>query len=207
MNRADVSTFERKILTYKLIPQGGGSVKAGSFEHLTPHVRDSYEPSQGLAVTPRQAWAEVPVSELWHWCALASFLDPSTIPVETALTRWVHEMTAGRLFQDRVVMLSKVIECSWGPDPVSRAVDVKRSLVRVDDFRDWALRADLPLPEHFPRPAGGTEPKGRRAAAVDGAFIRQAEMIPGLLPFSPATLWRKVKTGEFPRRKRAWKSG
>lgn len=91
-----------------------------------------------------EAWAEVPVSELWHWCALVSFLDPSTIPVDTATKRWVYEMTAVRLFQDRVVMVSKVIECSWGLDPVSRAVAVKRSMVRMDGFRDWALRGDHP---------------------------------------------------------------
>jgi len=29
-------------------------------------------------------------------------------------------------------------------------------------------------------------------------FIRQAELVPGMVPFSPATLWRKVKSGEFP---------
>lgn len=31
-----------------------------------------------------------------------------------------------------------------------------------------------------------------------GGYIRQAQLIPGLLPFSPATLWRKVKNGSFP---------
>jgi prophage regulatory protein len=29
-------------------------------------------------------------------------------------------------------------------------------------------------------------------------FIRQAELIPSPVPFSPATLWRKVKDGSFP---------
>ena len=29
-------------------------------------------------------------------------------------------------------------------------------------------------------------------------FIRQAGLIPELIPFSPATLWRKVKDGSFP---------
>lgn len=145
-----------------------------------------------------QAWAEVSAAELWSWCALATFLDPSTIPPETALTRWTHEMTAGRLFQDRVIMLSKVIECTWGLDPVHRAADTKRSLVRLADFRSWAMRADLPLPEKFPRPPGDFAPEGRQAHAVDRAFLREADMIPSLLPFSHATLWRKVKAGEFP---------
>jgi prophage regulatory protein len=30
-------------------------------------------------------------------------------------------------------------------------------------------------------------------------FIRQTQLIPSVLPFSSATLWRKVKSGEFPR--------
>lgn len=30
-------------------------------------------------------------------------------------------------------------------------------------------------------------------------YIRQSQLIPGMLPFSPATLWRKVKNGTFPR--------
>ena len=30
-------------------------------------------------------------------------------------------------------------------------------------------------------------------------YIRQSQLIPIIVPFSPATLWRKVKAGEFPR--------
>lgn len=29
-------------------------------------------------------------------------------------------------------------------------------------------------------------------------FMRQSQLIPVIVPFSPATLWRKVKSGEFP---------
>lgn len=29
-------------------------------------------------------------------------------------------------------------------------------------------------------------------------YLRQSELIPTVVPFSPATLWRKVKKGEFP---------
>lgn len=29
-------------------------------------------------------------------------------------------------------------------------------------------------------------------------FLRQSELIPNPIPFSPATLWRKVKDGSFP---------
>lgn len=30
-------------------------------------------------------------------------------------------------------------------------------------------------------------------------YIRQSQLIPIILPFSSATLWRKVKAGDFPR--------
>ncbi|ARO87949.1 AlpA family phage regulatory protein [Nitrosospira lacus] len=30
-------------------------------------------------------------------------------------------------------------------------------------------------------------------------YIRQSQLIPAIVPFSSATLWRKVKKGEFPR--------
>lgn len=29
-------------------------------------------------------------------------------------------------------------------------------------------------------------------------FIRQAQLVPAIVPFSAATLWRKVKDGTFP---------
>lgn len=32
----------------------------------------------------------------------------------------------------------------------------------------------------------------------DAGFIRQSQLIPSIFPFSPATLWRKVKDGTFP---------
>jgi prophage regulatory protein len=29
-------------------------------------------------------------------------------------------------------------------------------------------------------------------------YVRQSQLIPAIFPFSPATLWRKVKAGTFP---------
>ena len=29
-------------------------------------------------------------------------------------------------------------------------------------------------------------------------YVRQSQLVPHILPFSPATLWRKVKACEFP---------
>lgn len=31
------------------------------------------------------------------------------------------------------------------------------------------------------------------------AYVRQSQLIPAVLPFSVATLWRKVKNGTFPK--------
>lgn len=42
--------------------------------------------------------------------------------------------------------------------------------------------------EHSPK-------KGSLPAA---GFVRQSDLIPNPIPFSPATLWRKVKDGTFP---------
>lgn len=36
------------------------------------------------------------------------------------------------------------------------------------------------------------------AARPAVGFIRQSDLVPGMVPFSAATLWRKVKSGEFP---------
>ena len=47
----------------------------------------------------------------------------------------------------------------------------------------------------------------------DSGFIRQAQLIPHVLPFSDATLWRLCAQGKFPRpvklseRVTAWKVG
>lgn len=33
----------------------------------------------------------------------------------------------------------------------------------------------------------------------DNGFLRQSQLVPSIVPFSPATLWRKVKNGTFPK--------
>jgi len=30
-------------------------------------------------------------------------------------------------------------------------------------------------------------------------YVRQSQLIPAPVPFAPATLWRKVKSGDFPK--------
>ncbi len=36
-------------------------------------------------------------------------------------------------------------------------------------------------------------------ALPETGYIRQAQLIPAIFPFSSATLWRKVKAGTFPK--------
>ena len=47
----------------------------------------------------------------------------------------------------------------------------------------------------------------------DSGYLRQAQLIPSVVPFSSATLWRKCKAGDFPKpvklseRVTAWEVG
>jgi predicted DNA-binding transcriptional regulator AlpA len=47
----------------------------------------------------------------------------------------------------------------------------------------------------------------------DTGYIRQSQLIPSVVPVSPATLWRKCKAGQFPKpvklseRVTAWRVG
>ena len=47
----------------------------------------------------------------------------------------------------------------------------------------------------------------------DTGYIRQSQLIPSVVPVSPATLWRKCKAGQFPKpvklseRVTAWQVG
>jgi len=50
-------------------------------------------------------------------------------------------------------------------------------------------------------------------ALPDTGYLRQAQLIPDVVPISSSTLWRKCKTGEFPKpvklskRVTAWRVG
>lgn len=41
-------------------------------------------------------------------------------------------------------------------------------------------------------------PRNDSTAASATGYVRQSQLIPEVLPFSSATLWRKVKDGSFP---------
>lgn len=58
-----------------------------------------------------------------------------------------------------------------------------------------------------------THPATSFDALPDTGYLRQAQLIPDVVPISSATLWRKCKSGEFPapvklsERVTAWKVG
>ena len=39
----------------------------------------------------------------------------------------------------------------------------------------------------------------RLGTLPETGYVRQSQLIPVIFPFSPATLWRKVKAGTFPK--------
>lgn len=39
----------------------------------------------------------------------------------------------------------------------------------------------------------------RHGSLPETGYVRQSQLIPAIFPFSPATLWRKVKAGTFPK--------
>jgi prophage regulatory protein len=140
-------------------------------------------------------WSEVPVAELWQWIALASFLDPSTVPVDTVLVRKIRRHSAVGLFRDRLLIAGQLAQLG-GMDCLSLAEDVKRSLVRLDAFTDWAAAVDLPLPDSFPNPSPKRAQR-KPLAIADAPLVRLKDILP-MLPFSAATLWRRVKDRTFP---------
>ncbi|MDP9123516.1 MAG: AlpA family phage regulatory protein [Pseudomonadota bacterium] len=140
-------------------------------------------------------WSELPVAELWQWIALASFLDPSTVPVDTVLVSNVRRHSAVGLFRDRLLIAGQLAQLG-GMDCLNLAADVKRSLVRLDAFTDWAAAVELPLPESFPKPSPKRAQR-KPLATADGPLVRLKDILP-MLPFSAATLWRRVKDGAFP---------
>jgi len=142
-----------------------------------------------------RVWSQVPVAELWHWIALATFLDPSTVPVETVIEKHIRRRSAVGLFRDRLFIAAQLVQLG-GVDCLTVAADAKRSLVTLEAFTEWAGVVDLPLPEDFPKPLARRAPRVARTTA-SGPLMRLKEIMP-MLPFSPATLWRRVNAGTFP---------
>lgn len=77
------------------------------------------------------------------------------------------------------------------------------------------------MPDNFETTVTSHSPEVRKAVSAastfdnlpDSGYIRQWQLIPAVVPFSSATLWRKCKAGHFPKpvklseRVTAWRVG
>ena len=165
--------------------------------------------SRGLKLADEstwRAWRRFRWVELWQAVALQLHLNPDTVAWQSLGLRSAPGASVGQLFGERIrVAIQHAVHESLPTIEVTE--ELRRIKVRPWDFSTWCDDIGAPCPAEFPRtdprvggpavPGGGPMPK-RRAPQVSSEFIRQADLIPALVPFSPATLWRKVKSGEFP---------
>lgn len=76
-----------------------------------------------------------------------------------------------------------------------------------------APRKFVPFNHYIERDTMTTPTASTFDTLPDTGFIRQAQLIPNVVPFSSATLWRKCKSGQFPKpvklseRVTAWRVG
>ncbi len=159
-----------------------------------------------------------PVAPLWVVVALLCFADPR---------RWsVEQMRKVPVCRDRLqIAIREVRSNRRQGHGVDNPTCYELTRVGFEWARRWAMQSLLPVPSRFPaqgshqarvseqsrsesekkaRPVRNSQPrsaKGERLvqAKHDTALLlREADLLP-LLPFSRATLWRRVKEGRFPR--------
>jgi len=147
-------------------------------------------------------WRRFRWVELWQAIALQLFLDPDTVPWHSLGVRAHHRTSIGQLFGDRMRLALRHVEHESLPI-LAAGEHPRRAKVRPWEFAAWCDDIGQPCPEQMPRvdpkaPNKSGAPKTRRAPPTSPEFLRQADLIPALVPFSPATLWRYVKSGKFP---------
>ena len=125
------------------------------------------------------------------------YLDPDTLPPAFG-ARWRPGVTIRGLFGQRLRLavrhaLHESLPC------LELAEDFTRARVTLWDFAAWADDLEVPCPPDFPRADPKPAAPSARRARTDPGFLRQADLLASVVPFSAATLWRKVKKGTFPR--------
>ena len=156
--------------------------------------------------TTWRAWRRFRWVELWQAVALQLYFDPDTVPWHALGARYRPDLSVSQLFGTLIrTAIQHAVHESL--PTIEMPVELRRIRVRPWEFATWCDEMRIPCPSEFPRhdpsgravaaPADGAKRK-RRAAALSDDFLRQADLIPGMLPFSPPTLWRKVRKGEFP---------
>lgn len=147
-------------------------------------------------------WRRFRWVELWQAVALQLFLDPDTVPWHSLGVRAHQRTSIGQLFGDRMRLALRHVEHESLPI-LAEGDHPRRAKVRPWEFAAWCDDIGQPCPEQIPRTdpkaAGNSSTaKARRSPPSSPEYLRQADLIPALVPFSPATLWRHVKCGKFP---------
>jgi predicted DNA-binding transcriptional regulator AlpA len=142
-------------------------------------------------------WRRFRWVELRQAVALQLYLDPETVSSNLG-ARWQPNVTFGALFGQRLRLavkhaLHESLQC------LELAEDFTRAKVTMWAFASWADALNIPCPPQFPRvdPKPPVAAKPRKSRGEPG-FLRQSDLIGLVVPFSAATLWRKVKKGTFP---------
>jgi prophage regulatory protein len=143
-------------------------------------------------------WESVTSTRLSYAVALLCFVDPEGISDRKLLAIpfcWLRlQMALAEIAEHRFPILEQ--------QPFRRPPSHKR--IDLDFFRGWAERNMLPIPTRFPDPrsrgvrADGKPNRQRRTAASSADFVRLTDLVEGVVPFSRATLWRRVKAKTFP---------
>lgn len=148
-------------------------------------------------------WRRFRWVELWQAVALQLFLDPDTVRWHTLGVRHrPHRTSIGQLFGERIQLAIRHIEHESLPI-VAEGEHPRRAKVRPWEYASWCDDIGLPCPEQMlrvdPKASATTgAPTVTRAPSASPEYLRLADLIPALVPFSPATLWRYVKSGKFP---------
>lgn len=191
-----------------------------SFDQLVLGVL--YFPSEGEDEDPRLRyadartwadWSSVGRAELWQLVALSANLDPQFMPWREICG---PADSAAGLFVSRLKAATAAMARGKLPAAPDAPADRPReqTLVRIVDFVHWArsttevwwtqlpvvvrLPADFPSGDSLAGPTAARTHSRRQPpknAPVD-LYVRQKELLT-LVPFSAATLWRKVKDGTF----------
>ena len=149
-------------------------------------------------------WCRFHQVELWQAVALQLHMDPDKGPWDRLnVLGERHLSTPQHLFSDH--MRQALLHIERGSLSIVEAGKLpRRAKVRLWEFAAWCDEIGLPcpaqMPRHDPKPMKAlAEPEARRAPAAPSDFLRAADLVPDLVPFSKSTLWRLAKIGKFPK--------
>lgn len=204
-------------------PRGRYAIESapGNAMHAVVEVQKNYEQAlldNGSKLATPEAYAyyqRFPVAPLWVVVALLCFADPRHWSVE--------QMRKVLVCRDRLRMAIREVRSNQrkgqgAPGPIS----YEHTRVSLEWGRRWAMQMLLPVPPLFPvhgslqarelekpkvvevatkAPARDSPPRAPAKTKRDKPdkllFLREADLLP-MLPFSKATLWRRIKEERFP---------